>query len=88
MYRYQHRRVQPDIHQAVEVPGHHSQDERESGGAGKRPQQKKHHNILPVKQATMMHRNVFLYRCWLFVSCNGEKKIGVAHPLDRWENYV
>ena len=31
MCRFQQRRVKPDVHQGVEVPGQHSQDEREKG---------------------------------------------------------
>ena len=31
MCRFQHRRVQPDIHQGEELPGNHSQDDRERG---------------------------------------------------------
>jgi len=31
MCRFHQRRVQPDVHKGVEVPGQNSQDEREKG---------------------------------------------------------
>ena len=75
MCRFQQRRVKPDLHQGVEVPGQHSQDEREKG-PGKIPQKKKLPKFLEVMTK---YSNLLLYRCWLFVSCEGGKKKRIVH---------